>query len=183
MADTILGGVIVLLEDLGFFDVILPFLLVFTLIFGILEKTKLFGTEKVAGHEYSKKNINAMMAFVIAFFVVAAKEIVVSIQEALPIVTLILIAIISFLMLVGSFATSDKEFNFFEIFNNYWKLPLSITFLISIALIFFHSFGWLQPVLDYFMGKGSDFFIMIVFLLITGGVIYFVFSSSKGGEE
>jgi len=112
MADTVLGGAIELLEDFGFFDVVLPFLLIFTIVFGILEKTKIFGTEEYHGKEVPKKNINAMVAFVIAFFFIAAKEIVNSIKESLPIVGLFLIAIISFLMLVGSFASSKEEFDF-----------------------------------------------------------------------
>ena len=58
MAETVLGGAVDFLQDFGFFDVVLPFLLVFTLVFGILEKTKIFGTEKVGDKEYPKKNIN-----------------------------------------------------------------------------------------------------------------------------
>src|SRR3989344_2060049 len=66
MAATVLGDAVKLLQDFGFFDVILPFLLVFTVVFGILEKTKIFGTEGEKGHP--KKNIDAMVAFVIAIF-------------------------------------------------------------------------------------------------------------------
>ena len=183
MAETVLGNALELLQDFGFFDVILPFLLVFTIIFGILEKTKIFGTENVGGHEYPKKNLNAMVAFVIAFFVIAAKEIVASIQQSLPVVTLILIAIISFLMLVGTFATGKEPFNFFEVFNLKWQGPFAIVFIISVVMIFFQSFGWLEPVYDYFRGRGSDFFIIIVFLLITLGVMYFVFNAGQGGES
>ena len=84
MATTVLGEAIDLLQDFGFFDVVLPFLLVFTIVFGILEKTKIFGTEKFKGNDIPKKNLNAMVAFSIAFFVVAAKEIVASLQESLP---------------------------------------------------------------------------------------------------
>ena len=42
---TALGSAIDFLKDFGFFDVILPFLLVFSILFGILEKTKVFGVE------------------------------------------------------------------------------------------------------------------------------------------
>ena len=53
-----LRNAIEFLNDFGFYDVVLPFLLVFTIVFGVLEKTKLFGvTDKKP-----KQNINAMIA-------------------------------------------------------------------------------------------------------------------------
>ena len=42
---TPLNNAIEFLREFGFFNVVLPFLLVFTVVFGILEKTRLFGTE------------------------------------------------------------------------------------------------------------------------------------------
>ena len=177
---TVLGDAVTLLQDFGFFDVILPFLLVFTIVFGILEKTKIFGTEEHGGKQYTKKNINAMVAFVIAFFVLAAKEIVASLQQSLPMVSLILVAIICFLMLIGSFASGKEEFNFLTLFKG-WQGFLAGLFFLSVIAIFFQSFGWLDPIIDYVTGRGQDVFIVIVFLGIVGSVVYFVFNA--GSEE
>ena len=59
------------LAKLGVYDVVLPFLLVFTIVFAILDKTKMLGVEKGKDdREYTKKNLNAMIAFVMGFFVV-----------------------------------------------------------------------------------------------------------------
>lgn len=183
MADTVLGGAVEFLQDFGFFDVVLPFLLVFTLVFGILEKTKIFGTEKVNDIDYPKKNINAMIAFVIAFFFVTAKEIVASVREALPLVSLILLAIVSFLMLVGSFVATDKEFNFLELFGQGWKLPIAIVFILSIVGIFFDSFGWLDPIIDYVTGRGQNVFLTFVFVAMVGGIIAWLFSGGGAKKE
>ena len=60
------------LDKIGIYDVVLPFILVFTIVFVILEKTRVLGTETIEGKPYTKKNINAMVAFVIAFFVVGS---------------------------------------------------------------------------------------------------------------
>ncbi|MFH1972827.1 MAG: hypothetical protein ABIJ18_05100 [archaeon] len=178
MADTILGAAVDFLETFGFFDVILPFLLVFTIVFGILEKTKIFGTH----NGQPKKNINAMIAFVVAFFVVAAKQIVTSIKEALPIVALLLIAIVSFLMLVGSFVSGKEEFDFFKLFQS-WRMPLAALFFIALVLIFMHTFGWLQPLIDYAVGAGAAVFIVVVVLLVMGGIVYFVIGGRDSKEE
>lgn len=185
MAETVLGGAVDFLQDFGFFDVVLPFLLVFTLVFGILEKTKIFGTEKVGDKEYPKKNINAMIAFVVAFFVITAKEIVASIRNALPMVSLILLAIICFLMLVGSFVATKEEFNFLTLFGEGWKLPITIVFILAIVGIFFQSFGWLNPIIDYISGRGQNVFIIFVFVGAVAGIIGWLFSSSgsDGGKK
>ena len=70
---------LVFFDQVGLYDVVLPFLLVFTLVFGVLEKSKIFGTEKTADGKngpYSRKNLNAMVAFCTAFFVVASAQLV-----------------------------------------------------------------------------------------------------------
>src|SRR3989338_7246136 len=165
MAETVLGDAVKLLQDFGFFDVILPFLLVFTVVFGILEKTKIFGTEGEKGHP--KKNIDAMVAFF---------------QESLPMVALILVAIICFLMLIGSFATSKEEFNFMEMFGG-WKTPLAVVFVISIIAIFFQSFGWLEPIYEYISGRGHDVFIVVIFIGIIAAVVGFVFNTGTEAKS
>ena len=179
MATTILGNAIEVLQSLGFFDVVLPFLLVFTVVFGILEKTKIFGTDNIGGHEYPKKGLNSMVAFVIGFLVLTAKEIVAAIQTSLPLVSLILIAIVSFLMLVGSFLAGKEEFDFMKSFGEA-RIPIAMLFAASIILIFFHSFGWLQPIYDYISGRGHDMFIISIFVGVVGAVVYFVFDAGKG---
>src|SRR3989338_8683840 len=84
-------GVIVFLDKIGVYDVILPFLLVFTIVFAILEKTKILGSEKIDGKEHPKKNINAMVAFVIAFLVIASTQLVAVINQVMANVILLLI--------------------------------------------------------------------------------------------
>jgi hypothetical protein len=59
------------LVDLGFIDVILPFLLVFTLTYAVLQKTRVLGEE---GDKKPKKRLNAMVAFVLGFFAVLATQ-------------------------------------------------------------------------------------------------------------
>jgi len=68
MTESMLAESLQFLSRLGVFDVILPFLLVFTIVYAILEKTKVLGTEKVGGKVASRKNLNSMVSFVIGFF-------------------------------------------------------------------------------------------------------------------
>ena len=105
---TIFGGVISFLQSFGFYDIVLPFLLVFTIVFAVLEKTKIFGTETINGVKYTKKNINSIISFVVAFLVVASTRLVAAINEIMANVVLLVILSISFLLLIGSFFKEDE---------------------------------------------------------------------------
>ncbi len=60
------------LVDIGFVEVILPFLLVFTLTYAVLQKTRVLGEEGEKDKKEPKKKLNAMIAFVMGFFAVLA---------------------------------------------------------------------------------------------------------------
>ncbi len=177
---TALGSAIDFLQNFGFFDVILPFLLVFTIVFGILEKTKIFGVEKVGDKEYPKKSINSMIAFVIAFFVIAAREIVQAIQVSLPQVVFVLIILISFMMLAGSFM-ADKQFSFEN--RKGWIIFLTLMIFVSVIMIFMNSVGWLTPIIDYMLSDGSTIIPYIVFLAVIVMTVMYVVGRGKGDKE
>jgi hypothetical protein len=90
------------LEYLGLFDVLLPFILIFTIVFAIMQKAKIFGD--------NAKNYNIMIALVMGLAVVfphvlgyypPEKDVVLIINHALPNVGIVLVAIIMALLLLG----------------------------------------------------------------------------------
>ena len=178
---TLLGNAIAFLDSIGFFDVVLPFLLVFTLVYGILEKTKLLGTED----KKPKKNLNAMIAFTIAFFVVAASNIVTAIKTSLPWVMLILVIFISLLLLTGIFA-KDEEFELFSKYPKFKNWVLGFVVL-EVVAIFLSAFNYLQPLLDYVQGgAGSNVGSAVVLLLVVGAAMWFIIgnkSEESGGKK
>ncbi len=171
---TALGSALDFLKDFGFFDVILPFLLVFTIVFAILEKTKIFGTEEIDGKPYAKKNLNAMVAFVMGFFVVAARHVVESLKVSLPNVALILVIAVSFMMLAGSFM-GDKTFSFQD---SKWAKFLTFIMFISVVLIFFNSLGWLDTIIDFVNKYTGEVLVPFVLIVVILGAIYFVVGGS-----
>jgi len=177
METTAFGSVIDFLQKLGFFDVILPFLLVFTIVFGILEKTRIFGVEKIDNKEYPRKSINSMVAFAIGFFTVAAKQVVTSLQVSLPNVALVLIIVVCFLMLAGSFM-GDKPFSLEG--RKGWVGFLTVVMFLAVILIFLNSFGWLTPITEFFAANKNTVLMPIIFLAVIVGSIFFVISS--GGK-
>ena len=166
------------LEDFGFFDVILPFLLVFTLIFAILQKTKILGT--VEGK--AKKNLDAMVAFSIALFVVVASNIVAVIREAMPLVSLVLVVLVSFMLLAGSFSGSEE----YKVTGGL-KIFLTTLVFIGIVLIFMgvirtkSGVSWLKYSWDYMLANWATGPLVssLIFLGIILVVIYYIL----GGKE
>lgn len=168
-----LGNALLFLKSFGFYDVILPFLLTFTIVFGVLEKTKIFGIEKIGSQDLPRRNLNALIAFAVAFFVVAAFNVVAAIQQALPQIVLVLIILLSFLMLFGILG-KDEALDVWSKFPTASKIFIVFIFVVIIG-IFLNAFGVLGGLINLILGYGGGIlFNVIIFLLIFGAIIYFV---------
>ena len=88
------------LDDIGFYDVALPFLLIFTIVFAILQKIKIFGD--------NSKNFNAIIALAFAFLVVRQSNIIEVVNLFLPKISLMALIIISVLLLLGVLLSPKK---------------------------------------------------------------------------
>ncbi len=139
--ETVFEGIIVFLEKIGIFRVVLPFILVFTIVFALLERTRILGVEKVkvGGEkvEVTKKNLNAMVAFVSGFFVIASSKLVSLIDQTIGKVVLVVIVFVLFLMLAGSFHEESKEAFFIK--EGIWRTLLMTIAFLSILFIFLHE--------------------------------------------
>ena len=183
-----LRGTINFFDKIGLFDVVLPFLLVFTIVFAIFEKTKVLGTEDIGGHKMSKKNLNAVAAFVIAFLVIASSELVQIITTVSANVVIVLFLSVFFLLLVGSFF-KEGETVYLE---GPWKIVFMAIVFISIIGIFLDAIksadgrSWLDLIGDYFGGGGNvgDTVGAAVLLAVIVGFIFFVVKDpSKSGSS
>ena len=145
--------------DIGVYDVVLPFILVFTIIFAILEKTRILGTDTIEGNPYSKKNLNAMLAFVISFLVVASTRLVATINEAMANVAILILLGVGFLMLIGVFFKEGENVYLKEGPMRYTAMALMF---IGILLIFLHAIrtadnqSWLEWFWSYLQGNWSS---------------------------
>ena len=173
---------LVFFDTVGLYDVVLPFLLIFTLVYGVLEKSRIFGTEKaVDGKEYTRKNLNSMVAFVTGFFVVASAQLVSLINVFVARVALILVILIMYMILVASFheQQGDKGFSLKD-FGGKWLMWLVF---IAVILIFLDGLGWLGPAWLYVTGQwDSQLMGTILLFAIVVGFIWFI-TSAPGGEE
>lgn len=94
MAESLFGGVISTLQQMGFFDVLLPFLLIFAIVYGILEKVKLFE---------DRADINAVIAFVIGMIVIGTSWVIGVLTGFLPWVGMLTVVFLAAVILMGFF--------------------------------------------------------------------------------
>jgi hypothetical protein len=184
---TAFGGALAFLTRLGVFETVLPFLLVFTLVFAFLEKTKVFGVEKYRSdvdnvvYDVPKKNLNSMAAFCIAFFVVASAQLVALVSEVTSKVVLLIILVFCFTLTIGAFQKEQKEG--FAL-NKTWTVVFEIIVFVGIALIFLNALGWLDDIFNWLNGVwGSEATASLVMVLLLIGLMVFITRDKKPGNS
>ncbi|MBI2656230.1 hypothetical protein HYX03_00645 [Candidatus Woesearchaeota archaeon] len=168
------------LENWGLTDVMLPFLLIFVIIYAVLQKTRILGE--------TKKNLNVVVALVVGLLVVIPHitgrfppnaDPVLIMNDALPQVSLVLVAIVFLLIMIGVFG---QDYVFLGVTMPGWITLIS--FMI-ILLIFGGSAGWWagdfgSTLEDFFGTEGIAVFIMLV---TFGVIIAWITGDSKEREE
>lgn len=185
MAGTVLGNSLVLLQQLGIYDVVLPFLLVFTIMFAIFEKTKILGTE--GEKKLPKKNLNATASFVIAMLVVASSQLVEYITAISSQVVILLLVGILFLLLIGS-VYKEGEIGAEGLKNDFARNGFIGAMLLGIAIIFFNTLKtsdgktWLQSFTGFISRGWGDQGVATI-LLVIGVIVFIAVLTRSSGEE
>ena len=152
------------LQDFGFYDFVLPFLLVFTIVFAILEKTKIFGATKDGE---SKKNINAVVALVLGLLMINQFEIIQSLNTFLPKISFFIIISLMVLILFGLFgANVDSGLGgillllaaIISLVATYWALGPSLDFRVP----YWVEANW--PTILAFL-----IIFIVIFMVVRGG--------------
>jgi hypothetical protein len=166
-----------LLESYGFTDALLPFLLIFTIIFAVLQKTNIMGKDK--------KNFNVILALVMALTAVIPHvtgtypygyDVIDIINQALPQVSLLAVAAIMLMVLVGLFGAEAKWMGGSI---SGWMAIISFIFIV---LIFGGAAGWWVNISDYIHWMDDDTVALIVMILIFGVIIWYVTKPESKGD-
>ena len=94
-----------IIEAFGFFNVVLPFILVYALVYGVLIKTDLFNFSKSS----QGQNVSNVIALATAFFVVASTDVVNQMLGVIPQATFMLIVILFILMIFAMMGLSNDS--------------------------------------------------------------------------
>lgn len=175
---TTLGTQLQILESYGLTDVLLPFLLIFTLIFAMLQKIQLLGEKK--------KNLNVVVAVIFALLVVIPHvtrsyprgfDVVEIMNSALPAVSLVIVAVLMLLLLIGLFGGEAKYFGVA------FRWPVIILSLVIIIWIFGASANWWWGWGWFNNFFGSDAVMILIILIVFGVLIAWVTGGDEEREE
>jgi hypothetical protein len=188
MAQTILGDTIGFLATLGVYDVVLPFVLVFVLMFAFLEKTKVLGLEVVKSGDkeiaYTRKNLNAMVAFTTAFFVIASSELVRVLSEVVANTMILVVTGTMFMLALGITHTGKGEFDLGSKGMKPYKQIFLALNAIGILLIMLNALGWLDASYAWLVGNwNSAYGMTLIMILVFAGFIYWVTKSSPNPDK
>jgi len=159
------------LEYWGVMDAILPFLLIFTIVFAVLQKSNILGKDK--------KQFNVIVAMVIALSVIIPHitgsypsnfDVIEIINMLLPQIALVAVVLIMLLILVGVFAPAAAG-------------GIAVAGAILVVLLFLGTTEYLYG-LDWITNFfGEETISLIVMLLVFGVVIWFVTHEPSKGEK
>ncbi len=151
-----------------FSEIILPFLLVFTVIFAILEKTKILGDDK--------KQIDAIVGFVIGLLLVVvepARNVVVGLM---PILAIFVVSLLVFLIIYG-FAKGGEDVKI----NGKYIGVVVILAVVVISISLLVLTGHWDSLVNFFKNNTNSNIIsnVIFVLIIIGAIVAVVAPKSK----
>lgn len=140
-------------------DFVYPFLLMFFIVFAILEKTKLLGGDK--------KQLNAMVAFVIGLIFVSAIYPKVVVGNMILFLTISVIVIFVFLLLWGFVWGEEIKFN-----EKPFKFAAGGFMFIAVAIAFLSILGLWEGIYNFLFEKISkEFWTNAIFILVIVGAL------------
>lgn len=160
------------LIDIGFVRVLAPFMLIFAIVFAILQKSKIF--HGGANDDDSAKKINSVIAFVFALFGVISVNVFNFIENAFAIAAMVIVTILCMLIVLG-LLLGDEYKKIFE--NNKIKYALAIgIFLLTLGFLFtmFKVWQWLGDFFSSFSGGSGDTIGFLLIFAVIGGAIYWI---------
>jgi hypothetical protein len=163
-----LGGGKTALSSPFFVEVVLPFLLVFVVIFAILQKTHIFGE--------GKKQIDALVALIVGLIVISFGHATGVIISLIPFLAVTAIIILVFMILYGMMYKEKG----FELHKGI-KIGVGIAVAIALIVAVLVATGGLWVLIDLFYssGRGSEIFTNVIFIAIVIAAIAVVLWGGK----
>ena len=144
-----------------FTNILLPFLLIFVVIYAILEKTKVLGDEK--------KYANLFVAVIVGFIFIGVQSLVGFTLRFIPLIATMVIILLGYFLVFGFIGVKQEARGM--------QITLGILFGIAILASIAWSFGLFEKIQ---LGNiSSDVMAMIVFFVIFGGAVALVLATGK----
>ena len=173
------------LISIGVYDVLLPFILVYAIVFAILQKSKIF--EGGSSSTENAKSVNAVVALVFGLFIVAAYNLVQLIQNLIINTIIVLIFILCVFIVIGLIFGDDYK-KFFDLEKNkkfsFFILALAFLIILGILLTLLGVIDWF---LDIWRNSNSslnwDTIYTILAIFGIFGIMYCLIIDFEKGKE
>lgn len=175
------------LKDMHFYDVILPFLLVYVIVFAILEKSKIFSVKEGDKEKSHVKSVNSVISLVFGLFVVASLQTVIYLENLIVNISVFLVFILVVLIALGFIFGEDYMTHFLYKDKDKKQLRTGLVWSIAAVVLIVSIFalvyatGMQDPIVDFFNDLGdfdTDSFWTIIIVIGIGGVLYFISKDS-----
>lgn len=146
----------------------LVFVLVFTVVFAILQKTKILGD--------GKKQIDALVALAVGLLILSAAQALDIIQKLVPFMVVSLIVLLVFMLLLGSLYKQDS----FEL-QTWIKFVFGILIFIAVVIAVLVITGGGEYILNWFASNSSSAWVTngILIVIVIGAVALAFFGGGK----
>jgi len=153
------------LESFGWYDVALPFVLVWVLVYAVLQKANIFGSQS--------KNFNMIISLAAAFLFIRNEYFISIMNKFLPNVSILLLVVVLFLAIVGLFGGSSS-----------WRgIPLFLVMIVAGISIWWafasSAYGSWVPLWARISPATQGYFIVVIVIVVIGVLLY---SSGPGNQ-
>jgi uncharacterized membrane protein len=177
---------ITLLNNLGFFNVILPFLLVYAVMYGILSKYKILGDPFAEGDKGKvTRSLLSIVSAATGFFIVGSANVVLSLRTLIPYLVLFLLTVFFLILAISPFLQKEEKSGEIQIGNRTRMILLTFAIIIFTLIVIF-TLGLFNYVASAASASSSilsslqPFIETIIILAIMFGIAYWAIKPSKG---
>lgn len=179
------SAVIQNLKGIGFYDVFLPFILVYAVVFAVLEKSAIFSK---SDNDKQSRSVNSVIAFVFGLFVVASIQTVKVLQGLIINIVVVIIFILVVLILMGFIFGKDYFEHLFKDSDGKVKKGIvwtvaGVVLLVATGVLFavLGVWEWLSK---YNLGiSGDDVTSAIVVITIIAVLVWVTKGNDNGGSD
>lgn len=174
MANTFgLGGGQTILSHPIVVQTILPFILVFAIVFAVLQKSKILG-EKA-------KQIDAIVALVVGLLIISFAQATGIILQLMPFLAVSLVVILVIMLLIGSLHPKDAGITKWMGHVNKGLIIIIILAVVIAMMSITDSWNWIYDL--FAIGSDNGWVANILFIVIIGAAVWAVSRTIKSEDK
>lgn len=152
-------------------EFVYPFLIIFAIIFGILEKTKLLGSDK--------KQLNAILAFIVGLIFISFVSPKLLVQNLILFLSVGIVIVFIVLLIWGFIVGEEPKFG-----NNTIKIIAIIVVIIAVVIFLFLATGIWDTVIDALFRQNwsNDVWTNIIFIVVIAAALAIILKTGGGGS-